>query len=221
MRDDNEGAGRNAARARHPGPVAITYKIGNFVSPAEKIMSSFWARLAFSFTLLGISESAMASMNCGAEGISRDEDYLMNLRSVIESDCLQDFAENDKVLREVFATNDVRVTYLGRGKINYAINVGQDNVRSKVKPLIKIALRTDAAGGKKMSIDAYFPEGVAITHEAFLDKWTVTRQPSLRSPHLPANLHSYRYTLSGRHPGAVAITTNGNSLLTYLGFEER
>lgn len=186
-------------------------------------MSSFGTRLALSSILLGISEiTVAATMSCpGAVKISHSQDYLVNLRSVIESDCLQDLSKNEELLSKAFATPDVRVTYRDSEKINYTVTIWKNDGGDKKSLVINITLHTGAIGNKKMIVDAYIPESTAIAHDAFLNLWTVTRQPSLRSLHLPPNLNSYRYTLLGRHPGMVAITTNENNLLTYLSYEEK
>ena len=191
-------------------------------SVAEEIVSSFLVRFALSLTLLGIAEIDAAAANCGDfVDISHSEDYLVNLRSVIESDCLQDASKIEKVLSTAFSTDDIRLTYRDDRKVNYSVNITPDKSGRTKNIAIKIALRTDGTGETKVFIDAYFPETASITHHAFLEKWPVTSQPSLRSPHLPPNLSTFRYTLSGRHPGVVAVTTNEKNLLTSLSYEEK
>ena len=185
-------------------------------------MCSFLARFALSLTLLGMSEINAVAANCGEFiNITRSEDYLVNLRSVIDSDCLQDVSNIEKVLSTAFFTDDILVTYRDDQKINYSVNISTQKSSSKKNVVIKIALHTDPAGKRRALIDAYFTEPASITHDAFLEKWAVTRQPSLRSPSLPPNLSTFRYILSGRHPGVVAVTTNEKNLLTYLSYEEK
>lgn len=185
-------------------------------------MCSFLARFALSLTLLGMSEINAVAANCGGFiNISRSEDYLVNLRSIIDSDCLQDVSNIEKVLSTAFFTDDILVTYRDDHKINFSVNISPKINSGKKNIVIKIALHTDPAGDRKAFIDAYFPEPASISHDAFLGKWAVTRQPSLRSPSLPPNLSTFRYTLSGRHPGVVAVTTNEKNFLTYLSYEEK